>query len=95
MTAQILAYSNSCVNPILYAFLSEPFRRGFYAVITCIRPSGPHGVQQARFCMRGSEQAKKSFGFLFSRKLQDVCGSKKLVHQRAAEKKFVPTRSRR
>jgi len=44
--SQILAYSNSCVNPILYAFLSEPFRRGFWAVITCIRPSGPHGVQQ-------------------------------------------------
>jgi len=44
--SQILAYSNSCVNPILYAFLSQPFRRGFWAVITCIRPSGPHGVQQ-------------------------------------------------
>jgi hypothetical protein len=42
----ILAYSNSCVNPILYAFLSEPFRRGFWAVITCIRPSGPHGMGQ-------------------------------------------------
>jgi len=42
----ILAYSNSCVNPILYAFLSEPFRRGFCAVITCIRPSGPHGMNQ-------------------------------------------------
>jgi len=40
--SHILAYSNSCVNPILYAFLSEPFRRGFCAVITCIRPSGPH-----------------------------------------------------
>jgi allatostatin receptor len=24
--SQIFAYSNSCVNPILYAFLSEPFR---------------------------------------------------------------------
>ena len=43
--SHILAYSNSCVNPILYAFLSEPFRRGFWAVITCIRPSGPHGIQ--------------------------------------------------
>eukprot|EP00095_Tigriopus_kingsejongensis_P000724 maker-scaffold338_size202645-snap-gene-1.15 protein:Tk00724 transcript:maker-scaffold338_size202645-snap-gene-1.15-mRNA-1 annotation:"allatostatin a receptor" len=44
--SHILAYSNSCVNPILYAWLSEPFRRGFWAVITCIKPSGPHGVLQ-------------------------------------------------
>lgn len=44
--SHILAYSNSCVNPILYAFLSQPFRRGFWAVITCIRPSGPHGLHQ-------------------------------------------------
>ena len=26
--------------------LSLSLRRGFWAVITCIRPSGPHGVQQ-------------------------------------------------
>jgi len=39
----LFAYSNSCVNPILYAFLSEPFRRGFCAVVNCIRPAGPHG----------------------------------------------------
>ncbi|TRY69146.1 hypothetical protein TCAL_09735 [Tigriopus californicus] len=49
--SHILAYSNSCVNPILYAWLSEPFRRGFWAVITCIRPSGPHGVLQNGYQM--------------------------------------------
>ena len=43
--SQLLAYGNSCVNPILYAFLSEPFRRGFCAIVTCIRPAGPHGLQ--------------------------------------------------
>lgn len=49
--SHILAYSNSCINPILYAFLSEPFRRGFWAVMTCMRPSGPHGVQNNGFEM--------------------------------------------
>ena len=42
--SHILAYSNSCINPILYAFLSEPFRKGFWSVITCMRPGPPfHG----------------------------------------------------
>ncbi len=45
--SHLLAYSNSCVNPILYAFLSEPFRRGFCAVINCIRPAGPHNYNGA------------------------------------------------
>ena len=43
IAAHILAYSNSCVNPILYAFFSEPFRRGFGAIVTCVSPKGPHG----------------------------------------------------
>jgi len=42
--SNLLSYGNSCVNPILYAFLSEPFRRGFCAVVSCIRPAGPHGL---------------------------------------------------
>ncbi|KAB7507088.1 Allatostatin-A receptor [Armadillidium nasatum] len=32
---QVLAYMNSCINPILYAFLSEPFRKAFRKVISC------------------------------------------------------------
>jgi len=31
--SHILAYSNSCVNPILYAFLSPQFRSGFTALL--------------------------------------------------------------
>nr|XP_036673574.1 allatostatin-A receptor isoform X3 [Drosophila suzukii] len=30
VTAQTLAYSSSCINPLLYAFLSENFRKAFY-----------------------------------------------------------------
>lgn len=32
---QVLAYMNSCVNPILYAFLSENFRKEFRKAILC------------------------------------------------------------
>lgn len=35
--AQVLAYTNSCINPILYAFLSENFRKAFLKVIACKR----------------------------------------------------------
>lgn len=35
ITAHVLGYTNSCVNPILYAFLSDNFRKAFRKVIQC------------------------------------------------------------
>lgn len=35
IVSHTLAYANSCVNPILYAFLSENFRKSFHKVISC------------------------------------------------------------
>ncbi|VDM44752.1 unnamed protein product [Toxocara canis] len=32
--SQVLAYTNSCLNPILYAFLSDNFRKGFMRIFT-------------------------------------------------------------
>ena len=40
IASHILAYSNSCINPILYAFLSPPFRAGFVKLLPCTRPRG-------------------------------------------------------
>lgn len=31
--AQWLGASNSCINPVLYAFFNKKFRKGFYAII--------------------------------------------------------------
>jgi len=35
MVANCLAYMNSCVNPILYAFLSDNFRQAFFRLVSC------------------------------------------------------------
>lgn len=40
VSAQTLAYSSSCINPLLYAFLSDNFRKAFYKV-SGWRTSGP------------------------------------------------------
>jgi len=35
IAANCLSYMNSCVNPILYAFLSEPFRKNMRRLLLC------------------------------------------------------------
>lgn len=43
ITGHVMAYMNSCVNPILYAFLSENFRKAFRKVIVCWSSSSSGG----------------------------------------------------
>jgi len=40
MVANCLAYMNSCVNPILYAFLSDNFRKAFFRLVACCAGGG-------------------------------------------------------
>ncbi|XP_068227618.1 pyroglutamylated RF-amide peptide receptor-like isoform X3 [Palaemon carinicauda] len=44
----LLAYCNSCINPLVYGFLSKNFRESFYASLCpCLRPDRPHSRQMS------------------------------------------------
>ncbi|XP_034935864.1 allatostatin-A receptor-like isoform X2 [Chelonus insularis] len=44
VASHVLAYMNSCVNPILYAFLSDNFRKAFRKIIYCRPRYDPTGI---------------------------------------------------
>uniref|UniRef100_A0A182KBS8 G-protein coupled receptors family 1 profile domain-containing protein n=1 Tax=Anopheles christyi TaxID=43041 RepID=A0A182KBS8_9DIPT len=41
IVSHVLAYTNSCINPVLYAFLSDNFRKAFRKVVWCGKPPAP------------------------------------------------------
>nr|XP_033779072.1 galanin receptor type 1-like [Geotrypetes seraphini] len=51
ITSHCLAYGNSCVNPIIYAFLSENFRKAYREVFRCHFVHPMPIAAQARNCV--------------------------------------------
>lgn len=59
MTCNCLAYMNSCVNPILYAFLSENFRRSFRKLLCCKGPVSTKFEYERTHAPRGVDKETK------------------------------------
>ena len=59
MTGNCLAYMNSCVNPILYAFLSENFRRSFRKLLCCKGPVSTKFEYERTHAPRGGDKETK------------------------------------
>jgi len=70
MVANCLAYMNSCVNPILYAFLSDNFRKGFFRLVAC--------------CMRGGDTVHGGFQALRKMELENTNVSRRTSAAAAA-----------
>ena len=67
--AHAFSYANSAVNPVLYAFLSANFRRGFQKAILC-RDVQPLPVQRFTFTKMASQNSNGSGGCRRSQQLQ-------------------------
>ncbi|VDL73027.1 unnamed protein product [Nippostrongylus brasiliensis] len=57
ISSQVLAYTNSCLNPILYALMSENFRKGFIRVICTIGRK----LTMNTYCVEGDKQMRLEF----------------------------------
>lgn len=58
--AQWLGASNSCINPILYAFFNKKYRRGFAAIIRSRRCCGRLRYYETVAMMSSSTSMRKS-----------------------------------
>ncbi|XP_011187401.2 somatostatin receptor type 2 [Zeugodacus cucurbitae] len=54
-----LVYSNSAVNPILYAFLSDNFRKSFYKAFTCMTKNEVNAQLQAEPSLLAKQSSGK------------------------------------
>ena len=60
IASNCIAYMNSCVNPLLYAFLSENFRKSFRKLLCCYNSFQPVKLEYERTNARGLEPMTKT-----------------------------------
>ena len=59
--ANCMAYGNSCLNPILYAFFSTNYRQAFWSIICCGRRSNPAHIHVNGNCEMEYQTGKPTF----------------------------------
>nr|KAG5713700.1 hypothetical protein BaRGS_024327 [Batillaria attramentaria] len=60
IASNVFAYTNSCVNPFLYAFLSDNFRRSFQKFLCCSTQPSSRRMDYERTNIRYSEKDTKT-----------------------------------
>ena len=63
--AHVLSYANSSMNPLIYAFLSENFRRGFHKAVQCSVTRIPPSGRTVTGSPRSSEYTRRNTSTLF------------------------------
>ncbi|PSN52951.1 hypothetical protein C0J52_03617 [Blattella germanica] len=85
--AQWLGASNSCVNPILYAFFNKKFRAGFKAIVTSKSCCTPIRYNNEYY----STSVKSTFSCRMNTKNGSILMSKKALNPSSSTKTRVPT----
>lgn len=81
--AHILSYANSCMNPVIYAFMSTQFQTAFKRALACdVILTSSNGIRPP-----SSHVELKAMSYATSPNLDDVTVE-------AASSSFVPTLSR-
>merc|ERR1712032_955300 len=86
--SHVLAYSNSCVNPILYAYFSSPFREAFIKLFFKKQNSNTRSDQTAVTLVRVTvREQKRGGGFAIGVGFQVQKGDRHELKREESEKK--------
>jgi len=69
----IMSYANSCVNPVVYAFMSKNFRKSFKKTLVCRRVCSTQGRHELQRIVRGDEQHCQGHSTVMIARTSTVC----------------------